>query len=58
MKNKNNKDRGFLEMFLITLITTGALFGLVWVIFSWDWFFYFITIVVLSIFVGANQNKL
>jgi hypothetical protein len=58
MKNKNNKDRGFLEMFLITLITTGPLFGLVWVIFSWDWFFYFITIVVLSIFVGANQNKL
>jgi hypothetical protein len=24
MKNKNNKDRGFLEMFLITFLTTGA----------------------------------
>jgi len=58
MKNKNNKDRGFLEMFLITLITTGPLFGLVWVIFSWDWIFYLITIVALSIFIGANQKKL
>jgi hypothetical protein len=57
MKNKDNKDRGFLEVFLITLFSTGLLFGLVWVIFSWDWIFYFITIVALSIFVGVNQNK-
>ena len=52
------KNRGFLEIFLITLFSTGLLLGVIWMVFSWNWLFYFITIIIISIFVGSNQRKL
>jgi len=52
------KERGFFEMFLITLIVAGISLSIIWLLAVGNWFYFIIIIAILAKFIQANQKSL
>ena len=52
------KERGFFEMFLITLVVAGLPLGIIWLLNDWNWFYFILIIAILAKYFQANQKSL
>ena len=56
--SNTNKERGYLEIFLITLVVAGLPIGLIWIMAEWSWFYFILVIAIIALFIHGNQSSL